>query len=126
MNSREHNVYTLARLGICADTIDKINRALPAIQRAHEAECNWPESVAAPFVKAGDATFRRIVGLLEGAGFGGRPMRVLRQRDPRGCTIACYRMDDDPMTAEPAVRLSGNGFTASQMERIDQLALNRF
>ena len=126
MNNRERNVYTLARLGIGADTIDRVNRALPAIQRAHEAECNWSESLAAPFVKAGDAAFRRICGLLEGAGFGGRPLRVLRQRDPRGCTVACYRMEDDPTTAEPVVRLSGDGFTAAHMGRIDRLALNLF
>lgn len=125
MNTREQNVYTLARLGIGMDTIDRINRALPAIQRAHEAECNWPEAVAAPFVKAGDAAFRRVCGLMESAGFGGRPMRVLRQRDPRGCTVACYRMEDDPMTAEPVARLSGDGFTAAQAGWIDQTAFTR-
>ena len=116
MNNREQNVYTLARLGIGADTIARVNRALPAIQRAHEAECNWPESVAAPFVKAGDAAWARLCRSLSGWQHG---FTVARQGDPRG---ACVVLTVDGVEH----RLAGDGFTAAQVERIDQLALNRF
>lgn len=127
MNDRETAVYDLARLGLTPSDVATVLRALPAIQRAHEAECcAWPEDVVSFYSKRGDSAFRRACAVLETVNVPGCAIpRVLRQRDPRGCTVALYRMQDDPGSAEPFLRLGVTGFTASQMERMDRLNSQR-
>ena len=122
MRDREETVYDLARLGLTRYDVERVLRELPAIQRAHESACNWPDD-AFGFEKRGDAAFRRIAGVLENATLPGAEIpRVLRQRDPRGCTVALYRMKDDPMVAEPFLRLGAPGFTTAELLRLDRRA----
>ena len=114
MRDREHTIYTLARLGVGVYHVEQVLRALPTIQRAHEAACNWPEPVSGPFVKRGESAMKRVRAILTSYP---TIARVAEQGDPRGCAIEVYPKDE----RDPA-RLGAPGFTLGQMRRIDAYA----
>lgn len=118
MNARDENLYRLSRLGLSMGGVETVLRALPAIQRAHEAECcAWPEATVRAFTKRGDHAFLRVCATIhEEAG----PYNVVRQTDPRGACVQVYGAADNVETVEPFLRLGAEGFTASAMKRIER------
>lgn len=122
MSERDEMVYAMARLGVRLSEVATVLRCLPTLQRGHEAECcAWrPETVAA-FSERADRAWDRIATALAGVLVNGRPVRVVRQRDPRGAAVQVYRWADNVDSAEPVLRLGMAGFTAGQMERIERI-----
>jgi hypothetical protein len=123
MTDRERTIYDLARLGMSAYYIELVLRDLPAIQRAHEAECMaWPQEMIDAWSKRGDRAFARVVDALSQL----RPVPVLRrQRDPRGCVIEIHAHGtsvDAADRGEPMLRIGYPGFTAREIERLDRYA----
>ena len=102
--------YTLARLGVGLPAIEAVIRNLPAIQRAHEAECSWPDPIASAYAKAGDRAWARLCRAMERwqSGF-----TLARQGDPRG---ACVILTVDGVEH----RLGAPGFTLAQVGRLDE------
>lgn len=118
MTNRELMILELARLSgpynapMPRGTIEDILRDLPAIQRSHEAECSFVESIADPFVKRGDAAFIRVKARLAPY-----VLTITEQGDPRGSCVVAERIGH---TGE--LRLGASGFSSAQMDRLDRAA----
>lgn len=116
MSNRDELVYRLARLGVRLNEVRTVLRALPAIQRAHEAECSLPDS--GRWTAAGDRAWNRLVTALAGVLVEGRPCRVVRQTDPRGACVSVYAPGTNVESGEPMLRLGAEGFTSAAMDRL--------
>lgn len=122
MNDREYTTYALAKRGGSTWLVGVALRALPAIQRGHEAACiAWPEDMVEAFTKRGDAAFDRLRAAMVEEKIAGHS-RIRHQNDPRGCTVEVYAEGVDMESAEPILRLGAPGFTAAELKRLDRAA----
>lgn len=119
MRDREETVYDLARLGLTRDEVTRVLRDLPAIQRGHEAACNWPDDQFG-FERRGYAAWKRVDAILS-------PRGLTRCKDdPRGPVVEIVPFNEGGMCQwDREIRIGAPGFTSREIERLDRAARSR-